>query len=506
MRGALAITLVAALALPAGGALAFGSKTHATMTRVAVRAALPGADAAVPCAGPTDLETFFPFVHGVLRAAAVDLGDAAFARRFPSPETFDAFEAKGFLDLTRSPAHPVQGFDVIACEPGRSAADWIAAAAVAPDDDGRNQERIAFGSDRNPRSGTAGPFPEDPAVLDLGGLEGLASQAHAHYSLGPDLSPYPWLLWTDPARFAVAGTVADGPLTFGPEMVREHFLLALLAAGWAAPGADALALEYLGNALHYLQDGSDPLHLVQVGAPCVVVRALRAYVARAVPSFWGLFGELRSPVAIATDVVSNLHLWTETLWDVEVGPPAAPPSPADDGDSEPADRLARALGLPDRAGDADRPLGAAVYGAACDTASAALTAYGTHLEDNHIDTSAWVADANAERGLVDLGRRSVTTATKASRELLQAFVDLRPWAATPVGRLAVARAMLQARMPLLAARDARQAGWIAEHPEGWVAESGTSSNPLAAVAQLLLLIAVTVAATRWVGRIRERNR
>ena len=79
--------------------------------------------------------------------------------------------------------------------------------------------------------GNGNLVPADPALLNIGKLGFLSSQAHAHYGL-PQLqfSDDPEMLKTDPRRFAVASGYPKGPiLTLAAEMSQLHTDLAMLA-------------------------------------------------------------------------------------------------------------------------------------------------------------------------------------------------------------------------------------------------------------------------------------
>jgi len=498
-RGFLGVIVVLAAFPPARGALAFGPRTHEAVTRAAA-AQMSGATVA-PCSGRSGLADFFRQLHSTLSTASVPAQRSEFLKRWPDPGAFGAFEVKGLLDLTRNPKFQVEGFDRLTCDDRTDAVELLARESVRPDDDGRNRERLAYSADGRSIAGTAGPFPEEPAVLDIGGLEGLASQAHAHYAMASEgLTADPWALWTDPEHFAVASVVPGGPLTFGPAMAREHFLLALLAAGWNGADASRLSLAYLGHALHYVQDASDPLHTVQVGAPCVLASALTGFAWRALATAGGYAGDLRPFTAVASDIVSNYHLWVEATWDARVG---VPPARAVD-DGAPAVLLAMALGLARAASDAVRPDGPRLYSDACDAAAGDLASYGYKLEDGEFDPAAHRGEDAALQRVAGIGDRSVKVAVESSAAMVRAYASLLGWSRTPEGRQAVVRALLSERLGALSDREARQEAFRQDRPEGVAPAAAAVRYPLFLLAEVGLLALGVVLPALLIGRRRRR--
>ncbi|MBM4396167.1 MAG: hypothetical protein FJ087_10795 [Deltaproteobacteria bacterium] len=494
-------------------ALAWGARTHSEVTAAAARAALPDAAEPLVCPPGIDLGAFLRHVRATLSEAAGERR-AGLVRGWPDEPARDAAALRDLLDLTLDPARRVHGIDLVECVPDRVA--LLAAEANRPDRDGRNLERVARGRDGQAIMGTKGPHPADPAVLDMGGLWGLASQAHAHYQLAPDPTSSPIALWTDPSRFAVATAVPGGPVTLGTEMARAHFLMSLLAAGWDAPGSDAVALTWLGAALHYVEDTSDPVHVVQVGSPCVVGHALSGFVVRALATQGGYLGELKSPVAAATDAISNLHLWTEESWDA-AGPGGCVPRPlAAPAFATPAAALDAALAAIDGADDRARPSGPGTYAAACRAASPDLLRHGFSLPDGGFDPAAYRGDPEATMRLLAIGCEATAAAAVASATVVSAFAALEGWVRTPEGRTAVARLLAAERLDAVAAREARLAAWVAEHPEGVappaVGTAGTTGaagaqpfrTPWVIVVEAGLLAAVVMVVRRGIRRAGRR--
>jgi hypothetical protein len=497
----LAALACAAILLVPAPAAAFASRSHQKATSRALRDGFASLKAPLACAAAPDSAAFLRYLHGLLLDAASATGDAGFARRWPTAATFDAFAARVFLDLTQDPRFRVRGLDEAPCPQGGTLHDLLVQGSVLPDDDGRNRARVAYGADRQPLRGTSGPLPADPIVLDMGGIEGLASQAHAHYTLAPDRTSDPMALLSDPGRFAVATAVPGGPITLGPDMAREHFLLALLASGWEGDPDRVLTGTWLGAALHYVQDAADPLHTVQIGSPCVLAKAVAAFAVRAAATLGGYLGDLMSPVKVATDVVSNYHLAAEAHWDAALPrwDLAVVPRPIDSLAGTAA-ILDEALAIADETAADARASGPALYAAMCDATSRDLAAYGVRIEDGPDDPAWWGGDGDAIRKVLDIGEESVGRATASSARLLDAFAMLGDWAGTPEGRAAIAKRLLKLRMDAVQAREDRLKAWSEAHPEGIADSSGPFRSPAFAAVELLLFGLVAWRVRRWVAR------
>lgn len=508
--------VLVAVAMAPAVAFGFGSKTHRGITSIAVSLALDDVDEVVVCPQSADLQSFLRFLHGEVASAGTS--DAKeFARRWPRPEMFDAFEAKGFLDLARGAR--VVGLDHLPCDDHETAHDLVVRESVRPDEDGRNISRKAYGADRKPIEAGLGPVPEDPIVLDMGGLDGLASQAHAHYLLAEDpggwlargevasrLSSAPLDLWRNPAHFAVATAVPGGPFTLGADMAMEHFLLALMAASWPEVAARRLSLGFLGHALHYVQDASDPLHTVQVGHACVVLHGVLAFASRALTTAGGYVGTLQGPTSVISDMVSNLHLWTEAFWD-EMG--AVPPGAgwprvwstvarATNGD------LKGALLTAWRASEAVRWYGPPLYEAACRAVSPRVLTYGTVLKDGEIDALAILHDRQAGLKVERIGRGAALVALAESAVMVRAYANLAPLMNDPEERRKVA-ALLATRMRAVTQREARLAAWQEANPNAAVPASDPARFPLVLALELVVLLLALIGALRLLARARGQS-
>jgi hypothetical protein len=232
-----------------------------------------------------------------------------FLLRWPRIESFDAWSMKRLFAL--NPEKRVAGFDEeVALPSGDSARDVYAAASRLPDDDERNRDRFRHDDVRaRVYDQWARPQPDDPATLEMGGLTGLSSQAHAHYGL-PHLafSDEPSVLKSDPRRFAIPPTVH----TFGADFAESYSILAALAA--RLPGGQRLALTHAGAAAHHLEDVANQIHTVQVGIYEFFVDAKIESIKADLLSAGGLLHARPSFVSIGIDIISNHHVLAENLY------------------------------------------------------------------------------------------------------------------------------------------------------------------------------------------------
>jgi hypothetical protein len=245
--------------------------------------------------------------------AGAEARDADVKRRFiirwPSAVTFDAWAMKRLFAL--NPDKRVAGFDEdVPLPAGGDAAAVYAAASRLPDDDERNRDRFAHSRSRVVLKDPWGlPLPDDPATLEMGGLRGLSSQAHAHYGL-PRLafSDEPAVLKSDPRRFAVPPTVH----TFGADFAESYSALAVLAT--RLPGGERLALTHAGAAAHHLEDVANQIHTVQVGLYEFFVDAKIESIKQELLSVGGLLRPRLDFVSIGIDIISNHHILAESLF------------------------------------------------------------------------------------------------------------------------------------------------------------------------------------------------
>ena len=245
--------------------------------------------------------------------AGAEARDPALKRRFlaryPTLAAFDAWAMKELFAL--NPERHIAGFDEDVPLPGGGqGAAVYAAASRLPDDDWRNRDRFRHDAHRAVvRDRWGRPLPDDPATLEMGGLTGLSSQAHAHYGLPEiDFSDDPKVLKKDPRRFAIPPTVH----TFGADFVDSYGALAVLAA--RLPGGERLALTDAGAAAHHLEDVANQIHTVQVGIYEFFVDAKLQSYKEELLSVGGLLFDRPDFVSIGIDIISNHHVLAEGLY------------------------------------------------------------------------------------------------------------------------------------------------------------------------------------------------
>ena len=298
-----AIVLVACACALGGSAHAYDQKVHALLSARAY-------------AGPASVAGDAAAIKA-LRERLWHLGAEArdpelrrrFLARWPRLETFDAWSMKQLFAL--NPEKHIAGFDEdVPLPAGDSARDVYAAASRLPDDDERNRDRFRHDDRRGRVYDIWGrPLPDDPATLEMGGLTGLSSQAHAHYGL-PHLafSDEPSVLKSDPRRFAIPPTVH----TFGADFVESYTMLAILAS--RLPGGQRLAITDAGAAAHHLEDVANQIHTVQVGIYAFFVDAKIQSIKEDLLSIGGLLRPRPSFVSIGIDIISNHHVLAEALY------------------------------------------------------------------------------------------------------------------------------------------------------------------------------------------------
>jgi len=313
-------TLLSSLALSLGlGALGQPQTAHAYAEDVHYQLALRALDktALSAAAGPANL------VAAAAVRSAIDaharrspaLRDA-WAKRYPTPNDFDDWAFKSFLLL--EPGARIYGIDRLDERVAGSArlVDLVAQAARHPDEDWRNRERLAYDAKRVPIKDAKGAaVAADPAILNMGKLGALSSQAHAHYGLGQvEFSPDADVLKTDPRRFARKAGYERAPIiTLAAEMAQIHLDLALVAALSDAPGATELSWLYAGAGFHYLQDVGNQIHTVQVGLYDFFKDAFLERLKMGLLTGGGYIRPMRSLASIGIDILTNHHVLSEHL-------------------------------------------------------------------------------------------------------------------------------------------------------------------------------------------------
>jgi hypothetical protein len=237
-------------------------------------------------------------------------------KRYPTPNDFDDWAFKSFLLL--EPGARVFGIDRLDERLAGNARllDLVAQASRHPDEDWRNRERLAYNEKRLPIKDARGTsVPADPAILNMGKLGALSSQAHAHYGLAQvELSPDAEVLKSEPRRFARKAGYERAPIiTLAAEMAQIHLDLALVAALSDAPGAVELSWLYAGAGFHYLQDVGNQIHTVQVGLYDFFKDAFIERLKMGLLTGGGYVRPMRSLASIGIDILTNHHVLSEHL-------------------------------------------------------------------------------------------------------------------------------------------------------------------------------------------------
>lgn len=240
----------------------------------------------------------------------------AWIKRYPSPADFDDWAFKYFLLL--EPSSKVVGIDRLDDRITATSKlyDLVALGTRAPDEDWRNRERVAYTPQRQPLKDSAGaPVPADPALLNMGKLGSLSSQAHAHYGLAQvEFSGDSEVLKSDPRRFARKPGYERAPiLTLAAEMSQEHLDIALLAALTDAPSAREMSWLYAGCGFHYLEDVGNQIHTVQVGLYDFFQDAFFERLKMGLLSGGGYVTPMRSLASIGIEILSSHHVLSEHL-------------------------------------------------------------------------------------------------------------------------------------------------------------------------------------------------
>ncbi|HEX6838512.1 MAG TPA: hypothetical protein VF334_18170, partial [Polyangia bacterium] len=298
-----AIAILACVSALGGSARAYDQKVHVLLsTRGYGGPATAGGDAAA-------VKALREWIWHLGAEARDPELKRRFLVRWPRIETFDAWSMKELFAL--NPEKRVAGFDDdVPLPAGDSARDVYAAASRLPDDDERNRDRFRHDDRRGRVYDSWGrPLPDDPATLEMGGLTGLSSQAHAHYGL-PHLafSDEPSVLKSDPRRFAIPPTVH----TFGADFADSYTILAALAS--RLPGGQRLALTHAGAAAHHIEDVANQIHTVQVGIYAFFVDAKIESIKEDLASVGGLLRPRPSFVSIGIDIITNHHVLAESLY------------------------------------------------------------------------------------------------------------------------------------------------------------------------------------------------
>jgi hypothetical protein len=393
---------------------------------------------------------------------------ARFLARYPTAERFDAWELKRFLAL--NPERHVAGLDDTALPAGTDPAAVYALASRLPDDDQRNRERFRHDGERHVQTDSYGqPLPDDPATLDMGGLTGLSSQAHAHYGL-PKLafSDDPEVLKKDPRRFAVPPTVH----TFGADFAETYTALAILAA--RLPGGDRLALTHAGAAAHHLEDVANQIHTVQVGLYDFFVDAKIESIKEELRSAGGVLRSRPSFVSIGIEIIKNHHLLAESLYAKHLLAAGDPVARLTDETAPDAELEAQLRAIPDGCTpgfgrritevliDRSSYEGSTVYAATRAIADPRLSRVGQHFEDTDDPDAALKPGADTS-SLFSLSARGARRSNQVLAAWWTRFEACR--AAPAAVENAIAERLVAERLDALDAQDARARAFTPKPPD-----------------------------------------
>jgi len=317
-------------------ALGFSTDVHKALTERALRGVIQVGNLPVPTEG--GLVGFWMWLGSAMASSnepALDGGDPEkFLARYPEPRAFDAFAIRGFLGFGQEAKPPIWGLEHFDRRDAIDRFNTVIDASAYPDLDQRNQRRYAYDAGRNALKLSDGRHvPADPMILNMGTLEDLSSQAHAHYQLAVEKgSAEPAVLQSEPWNFVIALGFPGPVETYAATMAQMHLDLAVLARTWGEgefhSEGEYLAMVWLGAGLHYVQDAALPLHTVQVGSYELFKRAQLAHWKQALLTGGGTWGTLHSFAAIGLHYLRNHHLFAEQwlareLTAAQSGKPAA---------------------------------------------------------------------------------------------------------------------------------------------------------------------------------------
>ncbi|MBT9555571.1 MAG: hypothetical protein IV100_06045 [Myxococcales bacterium] len=302
------LILLASFAL-APVADAFEAPLHEQVTRAALVGSplLPAADVPALRRGAHDAFRRWFFVQ--IQTVADPALRARFLKRYPDARAFDARAFRELVGLTSARARNVPGFDSVRMSSPTSAPELLLKAAAAPELDLRHRDRVLQGpTGETPRGSDGKGIPVDPADTNAAPATGAASDTAAFlaFPVQPDgtLPPVTPVRYDCGAACATTGLGARGPAFAG-----RFTDLSLLAAAWPEGGAGgqakgALALEFAGAAMHYLQKAASPLWTRQFGHATFTDYVARQYAWRAFVSAGGRIGPLRA-TGISTEALQR---------------------------------------------------------------------------------------------------------------------------------------------------------------------------------------------------------
>jgi hypothetical protein len=502
------LVISCALVLAPTSVLAFGGESHRQITK-AVLQGDRDTTKKVSCPQEFAILGFLGFLYDSLQMEEIK-------QRWKNRQGFDLLALKSLLDLSRNKEVRVAGMDFLPCDDDMTVMGLLLRECTRPDEDLRNQKRFAYSEDGKEIRGARYPYPDDPIVLDMGGIYGLRGQAHAHYVLkegfggwlGRDMdkkpvSSNPFLLFKEPESFALGTSGVPSVITLGADMAISHLLVALAASYWHDEAQKRLSLAFFGHSLHYVQDASDPLHTVQVGNICVARRAGIEFLKRALLSFGGFLGDLQSPTAAVGDALSNLHLFAEALWDdrhISVKVSFWHRIYA---------HLMRLLGsdigvvlfAADIAALEARQFAPSLFEALCKCVKDDLFALGFVLEDGKFRAEDYVKDEEACKKVEEIGRISADIALSNSLAFYSSYKRLAT--TNDKEKVSIVFSLLAKRIEAVKEREMRLREYMAKNPDGTEPPSGGVRLVWFLIGEIVLIL-VVLRFGLWLKTFRRR--
>ena len=313
-----ALTALLLVLLPVNST-ALSVDVHRQMTRVTLADSNIGGAMGVPA--ENSIVKFWLALYDLLAAPdpeGLDQGDAErFRALFPHKRTFTAYAIRGFLGFSQEEKPQIVGLDTFDRSGYLDGLEVVASGAASPDLDQRNMRRYAYDNDGNVLKLPDGRIvPADPMILNMGEVDKLSSQAHAHYQLAADKpSDSADVLQQEPWNFVIAAGFPGPVETYAAEMAQLHLDIAIVAREWTQENISStgeyLMLTWWGAGMHYLQDAAGPLHNVQVGSYELFKLAKLTWYRMAVETIGGYGGTLPSFVSIGLGFLHNHHLFAE---------------------------------------------------------------------------------------------------------------------------------------------------------------------------------------------------
>lgn len=464
----------------------------------------------LPAVAPAELDAFRGWLDARFRAHPDAAVRARYEKRWPTPAAFTSRAFKRLMSLNEDKS--LNGFDRADGLPC-TALKAIQLGSGQTDTDNRNRERLAYdAAGKQVKLPDGREVPPDPLILNIGGVRGLSSQAHAHYGLTAEpLSSDPAVLQATPWRFAIATGWPNQPVrAFAREQCQLHYDLAVLALHWGQPAGRSLGHLFLGQGMHFVEDVGNQIHTVQIGHYDLLKRAKLLYYKRAIMTLGGYLDTLKPWTRVGVELITTHHVLSENLnakriAEALAGKPVAPViQEALDGlakdDPELVADCAKLPANRTRAGSVLGALverscreGAEIYRLMTGALHPRMAEYGVLVDTEDGDPDTCLGDKNdphvAEslNALYTLHARAYRRVGTALRRVHAAFAED---AADPSRTDAIAHALLKERLDLVDAEEERLARYLANPPKvgaTTVQEPFWIAIPLAAIALVLAL-------------------